>query len=89
MTDFEIELRDKLIKQLGLEDIDSESISADTFLFGEGQGLELDSVDAIEIEVLVKTDYGIEILASERNKTTFGTFGNLAAFVQNNLNRDA
>ena len=80
---------DSVIKQLGLDDIDPETITSDTYLFGEGQGLELDSVDAIEIEVLVKTEYGIEILASERNRTTFGTFGSLAAFIQNNRNRDA
>ena len=89
MTEFEVELRDKLIRQLGLEDIDPETITSDTYLFGEGQGLELDSVDAIEIEVLVKTEYGIEILASERTRATFGTFGSLAAFIQNNRNRDA
>lgn len=86
MTAFEIELRDKLIQQLGLE-ISPEDIESETYLFG--QGLELDSIDAIEIEVMVKAEYGIDILASERNQSTFGTLGTLAAFIEKNLNRDA
>jgi acyl carrier protein len=86
MTNFEIKLRDMLIDQLDLEDIDPEIITLDTYLFGEG--LELDSVDAIEIEVMVKKEYGIDILASERTSSTFGTFGTLCDFIQNNINRD-
>jgi acyl carrier protein len=86
MTDFEIKFRNMLIDQLGLEEIDPEIITRDTYLFGEG--LELDSVDAIEIEVMVKKEFGINILASERTSSTFGTFGTLCDFIQNNLNRD-
>ncbi|MCP4199709.1 MAG: acyl carrier protein [Proteobacteria bacterium] len=86
MTDFEIKFRDMLIDQLGLEDVDPEIITRDSYLFGEG--LELDSVDAIEIEVMVKKEFGINILASERNSSTFGTFGTLCDFIQNHLNRD-
>jgi len=87
MTDFEIKFRNMLSDQLDLEDMDPGIITRDTYLFGEG--LELDSVDAIEIEVMVKKEYGINILASERNSSTFGTFGTLCDFIQNNLNRDA
>jgi acyl carrier protein len=86
MTPFEIELRDKLIEQLGLEDVEPETFTSDIYLFGEG--LELDSVDAIEIEVMVKKEYGIDILTSERTESTFGTFGNLCHFIQKNRNRD-
>lgn len=85
MTPFEVELRGKLIEQLNLE-IDAEEIGSDTYLFG--QGLELDSIDAIEIEVMVKAEYGIDILQSERNQSTFGTLGTLAAFIEKNRNRD-
>ena len=75
MTDFEIQFKKMLIEQLGLDEIDPEIINRDTYLFGEG--LELDSVDAIEIEVMVKKEFGINIVASERNSSTFGTFGTL------------
>ncbi|MCP4599030.1 MAG: acyl carrier protein [Proteobacteria bacterium] len=86
MTNFELELMNKLIAQLGLEEIVPETITRDTLLFGEG--LELDSIDAIEIEIMVKAEFGIEILPSERNRSTFGTFGNLSDFIESNLNRD-
>lgn len=86
MTDFEIELRDKLIDHLNLEEIDLDSITSGTYLFGEG--FELDSIDAIEIEVMVKREYGIDIKAAERNKATFSTLGTLADFIQKNRGRD-
>jgi acyl carrier protein len=81
MTDFEIELRDKLIAHLKLEDIDPDTFTGDTPLFGEG-GLELDSIDAIEIEVMVQKEYGVDILPSERSRSTFGSLGSLAGFIQ-------
>ncbi len=86
MTKPEIELRDKLIEHLGLEELDPEVITDKTSLFNKGLGL--DSIDAIEIEVLVKTEYGIDILPSERTASTFGTLGDLSNFIQENLNRD-
>ncbi len=86
MTEYEIELRDKLIKHLNLEDFDLEAITSDTFLFGEG--LELDSIDAIEIEVMIKAEYDVDILASERNRATFGTLGSLSRFIQQKLGND-
>ena len=85
---FELELRDNILKSLDLEEIDKETISGDSFLFGKGQGLGLDSIDAIEIEVMIKREYGIDIKPSERNRATFGTLGDLAEFIGQNMNRD-
>jgi len=87
MTPFEEEFRDKLLEHLGLEDVVPGTITGDTYLFGEG--LELDSIDAIEIEVLIKKTYGINIQPSERSESTFGTFGKLTSFIQENRGRDA
>lgn len=86
MTDFQIELREKLIEQLNLFDIDKESIKEDTLLFGEGLGL--DSIDALEIDYMVERDYKIKILASERSEATFANFGTFANFVEKNVGRD-
>lgn len=86
MTDFEIEVRDKLINQLNLFDLDKDSITRDTLFFGEGFGL--DSIDALEIDYMVEKEYGIKILASERSESTFANFGTFVDFVQKNLNRD-
>jgi acyl carrier protein len=89
MTDFEIDLRDKLINQLNLFDLDKETINRETLFFGEMQNsLGLDSIDALEIDYLVEKEYHIKILASERSEATFADFGAFADFVKNNLNRD-
>lgn len=86
MSEFEAELRDKIIERLNLVDVTSDEIQADTVLFDGGLGL--DSVDALEIAILIEEDYGIVIKVSERNETTFGTFGGLCRFVQDNRDRD-
>ncbi len=89
MNGFEIEFKDKLIAHLNMQEIDPKEITAESTLFGEGSGLELDSIDAIEIEVFLKQQYGIDIHPSERTRSIFGTIGSLAAFVKENLNRNA
>ena len=89
MDDFEIEFRNKLLTHLNMEDIDPDDITVESTLFGEGSGLELDSIDAIEIEVFLKQSYGIDVHPSERTQQVFGTLGGLVAFTKENLNRDA
>jgi acyl carrier protein len=86
VTEFERTLLGKIIDHLHLEEIDIDAITPDTVLFG--QGLELDSIDAIELEIMIEKNYGISILTSERTKSTFGTLGGLAAFIERNRNRD-
>lgn len=87
MSEFEIQLRDKLINQLNLFDIDPNTITRETLLFGEN-GLGLDSINALEIDYMVEKEYSIKILASERNESTFANFGAFADFIQKNLERD-
>lgn len=86
MTKFESLLRDKIIERLGLEEVDTENLTAETALFGSG--LEFDSIDALEIEAMIAEDWGITIHPSERNASTFASFGALAEFIQQHLNRD-
>ena len=89
MSDFEIQLRDKLINQLNLHDIDPNSITRDTLFFGDAENsLGLDSIDALEIDYLVEKDYSIKILQSERSEATFANFGTFADFVKKNTGRD-
>jgi acyl carrier protein len=86
MTNLEIELRDKILKRLNLSHIEPGTISGDTVLFNEGIGL--DSLDALELGILVEQDYGIVIGVAERGRSIFGTLGDLARFVEQNLHRD-
>jgi acyl carrier protein len=88
MNEFVIEFRDKLVKHLNMEEVDLDDLDAESTLFGEGSGLELDSIDAIEIEVFLKKTYGIDVHPSERTRGIFGTIGSLATFVRENQNRD-
>jgi acyl carrier protein len=87
MTEFEKELCARIIQQLGLDEIDPDSLSGKTALFGEG--LLLDSIDALEIETLIAELYGIHILPAERTGSTFADITTLAQFIQTNRDRDA
>lgn len=74
------ELKALLIKGLHLEDITPEEIDPDAPLFGEGLGL--DSIDALEIGVMLDRNYGIKIVSNdERNHQIFASLKSLAEFV--------
>jgi acyl carrier protein len=81
-TPIERELADLIVTTLGLE-IAPDSIEPEVPLFGEGLGL--DSIDALEISLEVSKRYGIEIKAEdERNGRIFASLRALAAFVEQN-----
>lgn len=86
VSDIEAELRARILERLNLGHVDPEGVRSDTPLFRGG--LELDSLDALEITVLVEEDYGIVIGVAERNESVFGTLGDLARFVRENYRRD-
>jgi len=86
MTEFEILFRDKVVKYLNLQDVDPGSITRETVFFGGGLGL--DSIDAIELVIMVEKEYGIVLTVPERNQTVFGSFGALCDFVAANRGRD-
>lgn len=86
MTELERELLCRIVDHLHLEEVDVDAFTPDTALFG--QGLELDSIDAIELEIMIEKNYGISILTSERTRSTFGTLRDLAAFIERNRDRD-
>ncbi|MHC8409169.1 phosphopantetheine-binding protein [Pseudomonas sp. Hz4] len=76
------EIKLLIIDALGLEDISADDIGDDQTLFGEGLGL--DSVDALELGLAIQKKYGIKIDADANAKDTRNHFSNvasLAAFV--------
>ena len=77
---FRRELKEKLILWLQLEDKKAEDIIDDDPLFKTGLGL--DSLDAVEIVVALKREYGIPQGKLENNRAIFATFATLADFVQ-------
>jgi len=83
LEDIRRELKELLVVNLALEDITPEEIEDDGILFGEGLGL--DSLDAVEIVVLIQRNYGLEIIDEEQAREIFQSVNTLARWVHENL----
>jgi acyl carrier protein len=80
MNELEQELAALIVGELNLEDIQLEAVSADTPLYGEG--FALDSIDILEIALLISKKYGFELRSDNPdNEQIFATLGALAAYV--------
>lgn len=77
------EIREKLkvllVDQLSLDDVEPEEIKDDEELFGEGLGL--DSLDAVEIVVMLQRNFGMEVKDMEKSREVFRTISTLAEYV--------
>lgn len=76
------ELKEEIIKVLNLEDITPEDIDETAPLFGEGLGL--DSIDALELIVMLEKNYGIKLEDPAKGKEIFQSINVMADFVANN-----
>ena len=74
------ELKSRIIDSLRLQDITPEQIDDDAPLFGAGLGL--DSIDALELVVMLEKNYGIVIKDIEEGRPAFQSVRTLAAFIQ-------
>ncbi|WP_088509762.1 phosphopantetheine-binding protein [Burkholderia ubonensis] len=80
MNALEQELAALIIGELNLEDVSLDAVTADTPLYGEGFGL--DSIDILEIALLISKKYGFELRSDNPdNERIFATLGALAAYV--------
>lgn len=79
MENLKLELKTKIIESLNLEDIAIEDINDDDALFGDGLGL--DSIDALELIVLMDKDYGIKLTDPKEGKTIFESINTMAAYI--------
>ena len=73
------ELKAKIIESLKLQDVTPEQIDDEAPLFGTGLGL--DSIDALELVVLLEKDYGIVIKDIEEGRPAFRSVRTLADFI--------
>jgi len=74
------QLKRIIIEHLNLEGMTTEMIEDETPLFGDGLGL--DSVDALELVVALEKEYGIRIDNPESTPEAFSSVASLAAFVE-------
>jgi len=73
------QLKLQIIAALNLEEITPEDIDADAPLFGEGLGL--DSIDALELVILLEREYGIRMEDPKANKEVFRSVRTLAEYI--------
>ena len=76
------ELKQRIIDALALEDVTVEQIETDGPLFKEGLGL--DSIDALELVVMVEQHYGIKMKKMAEARSAFASVRTLAEFVRGN-----
>lgn len=76
------ELKEMLVRDLSLEDVNPADIADDDPLFGEGLGL--DSLDAVEIVVLLQRNFGLEVKNMNQGREILRSINSLAEFVYDN-----
>ena len=79
MDELIVQLKKEIIEVLNLEGITPDHIESDAPLFGEGLGL--DSIDALEIIVLLEKNYGIKMDNPNEAKAVFSSVRSLADYV--------
>lgn len=76
------ELKDEIIKVLNLEEITPADIDDNAPLFGDGLGL--DSIDALELIVLMEKNYGIKLQDPKQGKEVFKSVVVMADYISKN-----
>ena len=80
MNETELAIKELIIEALNLEDLGPDDIQSDAPLFGDGLGL--DSIDALELGVAIRRKYGVNLdIDSEEIRQRFESVANLARFV--------
>ncbi|GAB3382247.1 phosphopantetheine-binding protein [Lysobacter fragariae] len=82
-TSAELELAQLLVESLNLEGVAPDGIDPEARLFGDGLGL--DSIDALELALAISKQYGFQLRSdSEENRRIFASLRALSAHVQLN-----
>lgn len=82
MEDLKKELKEEIIAALNLEEMTPDDIADDDALFGDGLGL--DSIDALELIVLLEKKYGIKLANPAAGKEIFKSVTTIADYVAKN-----
>jgi len=82
MADLIEKLKTEIIEALNLEDLEPDDIDKDSPLFGDGLGL--DSIDALELIVLLEKNYGIKLQDPKEGKKVFFSVQTMADYITAN-----
>ena len=77
--DIKVDLKKYLVEDLHLEDVSPQEIKDEAPLFGEGLGL--DSLDAVELVVLLQKRFEVTVKDMEEAKEAFASINALADFI--------
>lgn len=78
--ELEAKLKDQIIELLNLEDVNPQDVDNDASLFGDGLGL--DSIDALELIVMFDKEYGIKLKDAEEGKQVFQSITTMADYIR-------
>lgn len=79
MENLILQLKNQIIEALNLEEMTAADIDSEAPLFGEGLGL--DSIDALELIVLLEREYGIKLSNPSEGKAIFKSVATIADYV--------
>ncbi len=79
MNDLILKLKREITEQLNLQDIKPEDIDENAPLFQEGLGL--DSIDALELIVLLQKNYGVKLESAEEGQAVFKSVKAMADYI--------
>lgn len=85
MDELILQLKNQIIEVLNLEDMTAADIDAEAPLFGDGLGL--DSIDALELIVLMEREYGIKLSNPAEGKKIFSSIASIADYVSKNRSK--
>ncbi|MEA1921869.1 MAG: phosphopantetheine-binding protein [Pseudomonadota bacterium] len=80
-TSLREQLKKIIIEELNLEDIDASELNDNDPLFGD-EGLGLDSLDAVELVVLIQKHFDVEIKDMEEGREALASISSLADFIE-------
>ncbi|MBP5341510.1 MAG: acyl carrier protein [Bacteroidales bacterium] len=83
MEELILQLKKQIIEVLNLEDVHPEDIDENAPLFGN-EGLGLDSIDALELIVLMEKNYGIRLQDPNQGKEIFKSVAVMADYISKN-----
>lgn len=79
------DVKEKIIQGLNLEDMSVDEIEDEMALFGD-DGLGLDSVDAIELTLLLEKEFGVKVTNMAEVETIFASCASLTTYINEQLN---